>query len=90
MYNRSIAYFGLFGLFFGALLLQGCDKKPPTFVPREAQGKEAVVHFENMKGEPKYVHIKRNDRFAKKNIERRRLQRERDRGFVRKQSRWDP
>lgn len=90
MNNSATLYFGLCFLFFGFLLLQGCEKNPPTIVPREAKGKEAVIHFHNMKDEPKYVHIKRTDRFSKASVEKRREERERARGIFRKQNRWDP
>ena len=86
-----ISRLSLFALLSLAICLGalGCERKAPTFVPAKDYGKEAMLHFDTMKGQPKYIRIKKRELRSKEAIERRRIAREQARGVYRKQNPWD-
>lgn len=71
------------------LAMTGCERKPPTFVPAKDYGKEAVIHFDTMKDQPKYIRVKKREARSKEAVQRRREAKEMARGVYRKKNLWD-
>ncbi len=66
-----------------------CDPPPPQYILKAEVGEAAVVHWDDMKDQPKYIKVKKTPREKRKAIMERRIMRERSRGIYRKESRWD-
>ena len=86
-----IRFCTIYPVFAAAVLLSlsACEKKTPEYRLKYEVGKEAVVHYDDMKDQPKFLKIKRSSYDKRKAIEERRVAREKARGIYRKESLWD-
>lgn len=77
-------------LISSSLILSACERKPPTFVAKDAMAPESVQHYDLMKDQGQYIEYRKGDRVARAEaIRQLRLAEERSRGIYRKESRWD-
>lgn len=68
----------------------GCERKAPTFIAKEARGKDAVQIYDLMKDQNQYIEYRKGDRIARAEaIKQLRIAEERERGVYRRESRWD-
>jgi hypothetical protein len=66
-----------------------CEPPPPQYILKAEVGEAAMVHWDDMKDQPKYIKVKKTPFEKRKAIMERRIMRERARGIYRKESRWD-
>lgn len=71
------------------LIAVGCERPEPTYKLKSEKGMDAVVLYDDMGDQPKYVKIKKGEIDKRKAIMERRVLREVSRGIYRKQNRWE-
>ena len=67
----------------------GCKKKEPLYELKSEFGSDTTVHYDNFSNQPEYLR-KTTPEMIRKYREEKKVMKKVERGYMPKQSRWDP
>ena len=72
-----------------SVFMASCERSEPTIILKNPYGREAVVSYDDVKGQPRFVKYKKSPYMRRKIAEMKEKERERQRGRYPRASRWD-